>query len=85
MLVAGSIGVSPAAASFLTGFSLTADPTNVFSSSLQVVGKCYAANYAVPTPTQLTTAISNMQAAFTDATGRVNPNSLNLGAGMHIP
>lgn len=82
--IAGDIGVSPAAASFLTGFSLTLDSTNTFSRSLQVVGKAFAANYAVPTPSQLTVAVLNMQTAFTDANGRVNPNSLNLGAGKLI-
>ncbi|HEY5391267.1 MAG TPA: ice-binding family protein [Hanamia sp.] len=29
----------------------------------------------------LTTAVSNMQTAYTDAAGRSNPNFLNLGAG----
>lgn len=80
-LSAGNVGVSPAAASFLTGFSLIADSTNTFATSPQVVGKLFAANQAVPTPSQLTVAVLNMQTAFTDATGRANPNSLNLGAG----
>src|SRR5205823_3895940 len=77
----GNIGLSPAAASFVTGFSLVADSTNVFSNSTQVVGKVYAANYAVPTPTNLTTAISNMESAYTDAAGRPTPDFLELGTG----
>ena len=31
--IVGNLGVSPAAATFITGFSLTADATNVFSTS----------------------------------------------------
>lgn len=79
--ITGDLGVSPAAASFVTGFSLVADATNVFSTSPQVTGKVYAANYAAPTPTNLTTAISNMEAAYNDAAGRTNPTFLELGTG----
>jgi hypothetical protein len=78
--ITGSLGISPAAATFITGFSLIADSTNVFSTSPQVTGKVYAADYAVPTPSDLTTAIADMQLAFTDAAGRA-PNVTELGAG----
>jgi hypothetical protein len=78
--VTGDIGVSPAAASLITGFSLIADSTNVFSTSPQITGKAYAADYAVPTPSNLTTAIGDMQLAFTDAAGRA-PTVTELGAG----
>ncbi len=80
-VITGDVGVSPAAATYLTGFSLTADGTNVFSTSPQVVGKLFAANYAVPTPANLTTAIANMAAAYTDAAGRPTPDFLELGTG----
>ena len=82
-ILTGDIGVSPAAASFVTGFSLTADATNVFSTSTQVVGggKVYAANMAVPTPSNLTTAVLDMQTAYTDAAGRPTPDFLNLSSG----
>lgn len=79
--IVGDIGVSPAAASFITGFGLIADASNVFSRSSLVTGKVYAANYAVPTPTTMTTAISDMQTAFTDAAGRTLPDFTELGAG----
>ncbi len=79
--VTGDTGVSPAAATYLTGFSLVADSTNVFSTSTQLVGKAYAANYAVPTPSNLTTAVSNMESAYTDAASRPTPNFLDLGTG----
>jgi hypothetical protein len=77
----GSIALSPAAASFVTGFSLVADSTNVFSTATQVVGKVYAANYAVPTPANLTTAVSNMESAYTDAAGRPTPDFLEFHTG----
>lgn len=78
--ITGDLGVSPAAATFITGFSLTADSTNVFSTSPQVTGKVYAADYAPPTPSNLTTAVGDMELAFTDAAGRA-PDVTELGAG----
>ena len=79
--ITGDLGISPAAATFITGFGLTADSSNVFSTSPQVTGKIYAADYAVPTPSNLTTSISNMETAYTDAAGRVTPDFTDLGAG----
>ena len=71
------MGVSPIAATAITGFGLVADKTNTFSTSPQVTGKIYAANYASPTPANLTTAVSNMEAAYTDAAGRKLPVKLD--------
>jgi hypothetical protein len=79
--ITGNIGISPAAASFITGFSLLMDPSGTFSTSTQVVGQVYASDYTSPTPSNLTTAIGDMQTAYTDAAGRLNPDFLNLGAG----
>jgi hypothetical protein len=78
--VTGNLGISPMAATFITHFSLIADSTNVFSTSAQVTGKIYAADYAAPTPSNLTTAVNDMQTAFTDAAGRA-PDVTELGAG----
>ena len=78
--ITGNLGVSPAAASSITGFALTADSTNVFSTEPQVTGKVYAANYAPPTPSNLTTAVSDMQVAFTEAAARA-PGATELYAG----
>jgi hypothetical protein len=78
--VTGNVGISPMAATFITGFSLVADATKVFSTAPQVTGKVYAADYAVPTPSNLTAAIGDMQTAFTDAAGRA-PSVTELGAG----
>ena len=78
--VTGDLGISPAAATAITGFTLTADATNVFATSAQVTGKVYAADYAPPTPTKLTTAVGDMELAFTDAAGRA-ADVTELGAG----
>ncbi len=79
--VAGDIGVSPIASTAITGFDLTLDATGVFATSTQVGGRVYAADYAEPTPSRLTTAVSDMETAFTDAYGRVPPDFTNLGGG----
>ncbi len=78
--VTGDIGISPAAATYITGFSLIADASNVFATSSQVTGKVYAADYSPPTPANLTTAIGDMETAFTAAAGRA-PDVTGLGAG----
>lgn len=82
-ITGGNLGLSPAAATFVTGFSMTADPSNEFSTSASVVapGKIYAADYATPTPTNLTTAVLAMQSAYTDAAGRSPPDHLNVSSG----
>ena len=78
--ITGNLGVSPIFATAITGFDLIVDSTNVFSTSSLVTGKIYAANYADPTPAILTTAVLNMEAAFTDAASRA-PDVTELGAG----
>jgi hypothetical protein len=79
----GNVGLSPSAASFVTGFGLVVDPSNMFATSASVVGtgKVFAADYAPPTPSNLTRAVGVMQTAYTDAAGRVNPDFLNLAGG----
>jgi hypothetical protein len=78
--VTGNIGVSPIAATAITGFSLIVDSTHVFSTSSQVTGKVYAADYAPPTASNLTTAVLDMQLAFADAAGRA-PDVTELNGG----
>lgn len=53
---------------------------DVFATSPQVTGQVFASDYAVPTPSNLTAAVSDMQLAFTDAAGRA-PDVAELGAG----
>jgi hypothetical protein len=45
-----------------------------------VTGRVYASDYASPTPSDLTTAVSDMELAFTNAAGRA-PDVTELGAG----
>jgi len=80
-VIVGSMGVSPIAATSMTGFGLIADSTNTFSTSSLVTGKIYAADYAPPTPTKMTTAIGDMETAFADAAGRISPDITELGGG----
>ncbi len=78
--VVGDIGLSPAAASFITGFALSAPPTT-FTTSALVTGNIFASDYNPSTPANLTTAVLDMQTAYTDAAGRVLPDFTELGAG----
>jgi hypothetical protein len=78
--VQGNIGVSPIAATAITGFGLKRT-TPTYSTSSLVTGRLFAPNYAVPTPAHLTSAIGAMQTAYNDAAGRKNPNAVQLGAG----
>ena len=74
--VTGNVGTSP-----ITGAAITGLTCN------EVTGIIYTVNAAGPlpcrvtAPTLLTTAISNMETAYTDAAGRTNPTATNLGAG----
>ncbi|MCX6150335.1 MAG: ice-binding family protein [Ignavibacteriales bacterium] len=79
--ITGDIGVSPIAATGITGFGLIMDPSGTFSTSSLVIGKVYAADYTDPTPTKMTTAVSDMETAYTDAAGRTLPNYTELYAG----
>ncbi|KAJ6524710.1 ice-binding protein [Mycena vulgaris] len=80
-VITGAVAVSPIAATAMTGFSLTLDSAGQFSTSSQVTGHLYAADYAVPTPSTLSIAIGDMGTAFTDATGRITPDFTNLASG----
>ena len=68
--ITGDIGVSPVAASYITGFGLINDASNTFATSSLLTGKAYAADYTAPTPAKMTTAIGDMGTAFTNAAGR---------------
>ncbi|MEI9952838.1 MAG: ice-binding family protein [Pseudomonadota bacterium] len=78
-VITGNLGLSPSAASFVTGFSLTKAGT--YWTSPQVVGGIFAADNDPPTPNDLTTAVANMLTAYTDAAGRPTPDHTNLGEG----
>lgn len=73
--ITGDIGSSP-----ITGAA-------ILVRCAEVTGTVYTVDAAGPLPcrvinaSRLTTAVSNMQTAYTDAAGRSNPDFLNLGAG----
>lgn len=79
--ITGDMGVSPIAASAITGFGLTMGRSGQFSTSTLVNGKVYAADYKVPTPNMLNTAVGDMQTAYTDAAGRAPTYPPNLYSG----
>ena len=73
--ITGDIGSSP-----ITGAA-------ILVACNEVVGTIYSVDAAGPLPcavnnaTRLTSAVGDMQTAYTDAAGRINPDFLNLGAG----
>jgi hypothetical protein len=73
----GDVGASP-----ITGAAIH------LTCAEMVTGTIYSVNAAGPLPcrvtdpTLLTTAVANMQTAYTNAAGRTFPNFLNLGAGQ---
>lgn len=73
--ITGDIGSSP-----ITGAA-------IHVTCAEVSGAIYSVDAAGPLPCRLTnasrlgTAVGDMQTAYTDAAGRLNPNFLNLGAG----
>lgn len=74
-VITGDVGASP-----ITGAA-------ILVSCGEVTGNIYSVDAAGPAPCaiidagRLTTSISDMQTAYTDAAGRLNPDFLNLGAG----
>lgn len=77
--ITGDLGISPAAASSITGFSLNDESSHATSS--QVTGRIYAADMDDPTPANLTTAVENMESAYDNAAGRSAPDFVELYEG----
>jgi hypothetical protein len=69
----------------LKGFTLTMDSGGQFSTSPQITGKAYRADYGSPVPAQLITAFGDMEAAYTDAAGRTNGDAARIDIGGSIP
>ncbi|MFH5881482.1 ice-binding family protein [Liberiplasma polymorphum] len=78
--ITGDIGISPSSATYITGFDLIMHSSGEYATSSLITGKAYTSTYASPTPSILTTAISNMRTAYTDALGR-EANYTNLYSG----
>jgi hypothetical protein len=79
--ITGNIGVSPIKSTAITGFALSLTADSPFATSTQGTGNVYAPDYAAPTPANLTTAVGDMQTAYTDAAGRSLPDFTELGSG----
>ena len=71
--ITGNIGVSPMAATGITGFGLIMDTNGQSSHTPIVTGSVYASDYAPPTPANLTVAVADMLTAFTTANNLVTP------------
>jgi hypothetical protein len=87
--ITGDIAVSPIASGAITGFNLAMDVSNTFatddSSQINDVtgsGSVYAPDYTDPTASVLTTAVSDMETAYTDAAARLTTDAAysNFGA-----
>ena len=79
--IIGNMGTSPITSAAITGFGLVLDGSGEFSTSAQVVGRVYAADYAPPTPAMLTQAVLDMEAAYTNAAGRL-ADFIDVNAGL---
>lgn len=85
-VVTGNVGVSPAARTALTGWSLVSEPTDTYFTSAQVAasGKLYAAdNVGGTTSSDLGIAVLDMETAYTDAAGRTatSAGTTDVGTG----
>lgn len=90
-VITGDVAITPAFAASITGFSMTVDASNDFSTSVQVTGRLYAPDYtggqsgsAGTTPAKMITVQTDMVTAYNDVAGRpggVGATNLNLGAG----
>jgi uncharacterized protein YjdB len=80
-LVTGDIGVSPQALVDITGFSETLSLDGTSATSPYVTGKIYASDMQEPTPSKLTTAITDVEAAYVEAAGRVDYAVVSGAAG----
>jgi hypothetical protein len=76
--ITGDVGVFPVGSDQLTGLDLSRFSMSDHSTSTQVNGLVYAGNYAAPTPSTLTVAISDMEAAYTNAEERFTTDTLRI-------
>ena len=83
--ITGNIGVSPIAATAITGFGLALAPDGQSATATPAIvgGKVFAASYGGATATALTIAVGDMGIAYADAAGRANndPDRINVGQG----
>jgi hypothetical protein len=82
-ITGGDIGVSPIAADAMTGFSFTGEGGLRSSSQVAAQSMAIAADDGGDIESRLTTAVGDMETAYTDAAGRPNTDGarINLGGG----
>lgn len=79
--VIGNVGVGPIASTAITGFGLVSDPSSEFSTSAIVTkGRIFGPDYAAPTPSIITKAVADMEAAF--ELNSANGNSTRIPADL---
>jgi hypothetical protein len=86
--ITGHIAVSPIKAAAITDFGLIIDSSNQFSTCAQVddQSRVYAPDYigsggGISTPAILTTAVSDMETAYTNAAGRLTTDDEKINPG----
>lgn len=80
--ITGHIGLSPAAGSMITGFSMVYTTGDPYATSSQVTGNLYASDYGTPTPSTMTTAKGDLTTAYNDAAGRTSNNIVLLSGNL---
>jgi len=78
--ITGNLGISPANSTAYTGFGSLSNKGQ-YATSASVDGRLYASDMATPTPSVLASAISDMKAAYANASGRTPPDFVAVGAG----
>ena len=73
----GDVGASP-----ITGAAIHLTCAEMMTGTIYSVNAAGPLPCRVTDPTLLTTAVSNMQTAYTNAAGRTLPNFVDLGAGL---
>lgn len=82
--ITGNIGVTPIAATAITGFGLVGTDADTSYTSTLVSGLVFAASNASPTSANLGDALGVANAAYTDAAGRTGQTGTNLGSAGEI-
>ncbi len=80
--ITGAIGISPAAGSLITGFSLSYTPGSTHATSSQITGNVYASDYASPTPAALTVAKGDLTVAYNNVAGRTSTDIVLLSGNL---
>ena len=87
--ITGDVGVSPIAQTAMTGFGLVAKTAGTCvgggagscATSAVVTGLLWAASDTSPTDVKMTTAVSDMETAYTNAAGRKTPDFVEYETG----